>query len=468
MSIVVNKTRLPVTEWQTESGSVVSISDARKRYAKSLSVALEPIQDLHGYSNPWVGGAGKNICPNTGWIQGQIQSNGNISPYNYSISSGYIYLTAGTYTAWRSYSGVAGQLAYHTYDLDKVHLSDSGWKTNPFAIVVTEPIYIRFTTMKDTITPLSPSDIDGSFKIQLEKGSTATAWTPYENLCPISGRSSVTAVRDGKNLCDEVFEDGYIKASGEAGTYANAIRSRNFNPCVPSESYYYKITSGISGVNIAWYDAEKNFIQRDNDKANTIITAPSNACFFKLSIYNYKTVNPTYSNDVSINYPSTATAYEPYQGISVTLSLGQTVYRGSVEVVSGAMVVTNVYKAFAVNDMNNSEAYPGWRGFGIRDIYGGNQQRAISYLCDSFRGKTVGINTMGANDILFLSTAQWGVTNQTEFKQVYGGLVFGMLLTLATPQTIQLSTNQIEMLMRNNTVWSDAGVVTLNYARIHQ
>ena len=48
MSIVVSKTRLPVTQWQTESGSVVSIADARKRYAKSLSVALEPIQSGSG------------------------------------------------------------------------------------------------------------------------------------------------------------------------------------------------------------------------------------------------------------------------------------------------------------------------------------------------------------------------------------------------------------------------------------
>ena len=46
------------------------------------------------------------------------------------------------------------------------------------------------------------------------------------------------------------------------------------------------------------------------------------------------------------------------------------------------------------------------------------------------------------------------------------GTPLQIVYKLATPITYQLTPTQIEMLMRNNTVWSDAGVVTLNYARI--
>ena len=61
MSIVVSKTRLPVTQWQTESGSVVSVANARRRDAKSAVVTLEPIQDLsHGDPSP------TNLCPISG------------------------------------------------------------------------------------------------------------------------------------------------------------------------------------------------------------------------------------------------------------------------------------------------------------------------------------------------------------------------------------------------------------------
>lgn len=61
MSIVVNKTRLPVTKWQTASGSVVSIANARGRDAKSAVVTLQPIQDTSG-GDP----SPTNICPISG------------------------------------------------------------------------------------------------------------------------------------------------------------------------------------------------------------------------------------------------------------------------------------------------------------------------------------------------------------------------------------------------------------------
>ena len=366
MSIVVSKTRLPVTEWQTESGSVVSIADARRRNAKSAIVTLEPTQDLHGYANPWVGGAGKNICPNTGWIQGQIQYNGSIYPYIYAISSDYIYLTAGTYTAWRSYSGVNGQLAYHTYDLDKVHLSDSGWKTNPFAIVVTEPIYIRFTTRKDTSTPLSPSDIDGSFKIQLETGSSATAWTPYSNLCPISGHSAVTLNHAGASQSD----------------------------------------------------------------------------------------NPT----------------------SITVQLGQTVYGGSVDLVSGVGTLTRAcYSCTGASSetWQKSGRYPasfyrGWNNFN------GKQYGAFTCSHAVFNSN---FNTYKFGQCYSDTTCSLWIQNDTSmnvtgFKALLAdyynnGNPVQVCYELATPVTFQLTPTQLAMLERYNTIWADEGDISVTYARIH-
>ena len=44
MSITVNKTRLPATEWKTASGAVASVSDARGRAAKSVTFDIKAIQ----------------------------------------------------------------------------------------------------------------------------------------------------------------------------------------------------------------------------------------------------------------------------------------------------------------------------------------------------------------------------------------------------------------------------------------
>ena len=49
---------------ESMSGNPI-IAECANLPAKELSVALEPIQDLHGYDYPWVGGAGKNLLPLT-------------------------------------------------------------------------------------------------------------------------------------------------------------------------------------------------------------------------------------------------------------------------------------------------------------------------------------------------------------------------------------------------------------------
>ena len=48
---------------KTATGNPITLTDASESYAEELDVTLEPIQDLHGYDKPWVGGAGKNKLP---------------------------------------------------------------------------------------------------------------------------------------------------------------------------------------------------------------------------------------------------------------------------------------------------------------------------------------------------------------------------------------------------------------------
>lgn len=48
---------------KTATGNPITLTDAANANAESLSMTIEPIQDLHGYSKPWAGGAGKNLLP---------------------------------------------------------------------------------------------------------------------------------------------------------------------------------------------------------------------------------------------------------------------------------------------------------------------------------------------------------------------------------------------------------------------
>ena len=198
----------------TATGSLITFDAPSGGVFDSLSVPITPTQDLHGYSSPWPAGGGKNICPPDGWEQGQLRASGSINVVSYAVSSPYILLTGGqTYTLSRHYQDYGdGQMAYHTYDLSKTHLSDSGWKQNKYAFTPESDCYIRITTrakpQNQNPPALTPNDVGTMLVVQLERGSTATSYAPYSNICPISGRTGLS-----------VFV-GPTTAQADATTYA--------------------------------------------------------------------------------------------------------------------------------------------------------------------------------------------------------------------------------------------------------
>ena len=300
MSIVVSKTRLPVTEWQTESGSVVSIANARRRDAKSAIVTLEPIQDLHGYANPWVGGAGINQCNPSTMGNGYIKNDGGISTGSNGerYMSDYVLITGSQVTAgYFNYSdGETPWVGIAFYDSNKTYKSRSAANANPRTVAVpTGAVYAR-ATMRTYAR--------GNEYCFCANGEVST-FSPYENLCPISGHTAVTVNHAGASQSD----------------------------------------------------------------------------------------NPQ----------------------SVTVQLGRTVYGGSVDLASGVGTLTMANIA-------------------------------------SYNGETIGEPWLSSMDKYVA-----GATPTTGAQVVY---------TLATPITFQLTPTQIEMLMRNNTIWSDDGIVAVNYARI--
>ena len=56
-----------VVDWtsadtKSVTGNPITITDAAAVKAKALSVSIDPVQDLHGYDKPWVGGVSDNIA----------------------------------------------------------------------------------------------------------------------------------------------------------------------------------------------------------------------------------------------------------------------------------------------------------------------------------------------------------------------------------------------------------------------
>lgn len=91
--------------------------------------------------------------------------------------------------------------------------------------------------------------------------------------------------------------------------------------------------------------------------------------------------------------------------------------------------------ALAVDDMNNSDSYPGWKHSGIKDIYGSGKNLQYFYLWEK-AGIATGINTNGSNDIFFLMNS--GLT-QTQWKTQYAGVTFHFHIPLPAPIETDIS-----------------------------
>ena len=72
-----SSTKTSILPVDTASGTIASFGDGADDIpVKNLAVNIEPIQDLHGYENPWPAGGGINIWDEE-WEQGRITNGTN-------------------------------------------------------------------------------------------------------------------------------------------------------------------------------------------------------------------------------------------------------------------------------------------------------------------------------------------------------------------------------------------------------
>jgi len=162
--------------------AIASFDDGSDLPMPKLEVAIEPQQDLHGYDSPWVGGAGKNkLNPDIRKYSSPYAVWGGILSSN--VPNGDLTLDAGTYIFSMNES------------VKQISVRD-----NPDSVIVR--VYntnvMTFTidqrkAVKIAIELNSGQDIS-KLNFQLERGSTATTFAPYSNICPISGFTEANVV----------------------------------------------------------------------------------------------------------------------------------------------------------------------------------------------------------------------------------------------------------------------------------
>lgn len=268
-----------------------------------------------------------------------------------------------------------------------------------------------------------------SLIVDIEPVQSGSGDPSPSNVRPISGWNGVKVTRCGKNLC-EPTETVYKNENGSwfNGTDIASVKSAlNSLPVgVYTISFKFSVLTTVSGATswgilihntVSGYLDGRQTAQHNSGEtlifAKTLTITESNQGKFD-HVYMYSGGGnhaDVYWYDFQLELGSTATSYEPYNGVTVTIDLGQTVYGGTLNPLTGVLTAYPYYASY------NGETLTG-RWISDRDKY--------------VAGTTP---TIGARVVDMSGTG-------TE---------------------IQLTPHQIRSLYGNNTIFADTGNVALEY-----
>lgn len=526
---------------ETASGAIVHITDGAAAPVTSLMVGINPVQDLHGYDNPWPAGGGKNLVDYTkGYIGfGYNIAVGTIATPTVSETQLTVNNNVITFTgaAWVSLTFLTKGLSSGTYHVHMNLTENSGSRMTIYVvdgttneILATTPstsaiVYDSNQTISkdgDYIAVYISSNAEGTRKVsdlQVESGNAYSSWTPYENICPISGHTQAIVTRTGKNLFDPDmitygghmslvtdqslpyygFYNGYVRRwgnefSGSAMCQTNGIVTVSADVMATDTTFTYKIVflyddgTSSESSNITATTSPSRFSATSNQGKNcvginiTTIAGTNNAkgCI----------------KDIQVELGPTATDYEPYTAQQVTLDFGRTVYEGTVDVKTGTLTVDSVLyqvprlTAISVNSgyiksdacdgyivLNDPAPYP---------LTGAPNHPATGFYCNQLAFINKGIwssvgypncFTINNNQLHFnISNDLLGITDYTQettatvkekllayLNGLYDAGEYIYVVYKVAPQTYQLTPQQLTTLLGVNNIWSDTGDVNIGY-----
>jgi hypothetical protein len=491
----------------TASGAIASFPDGADNVpVKSLSVSIEPVQDLHGQSAPYPAGGGKQLLNPTTFnglpashngVTATLNDNGTISLSGTATANAYLTVIDyrvlsdfGIFTANTSYtlsmyinSGVYGILGIYGSGTDYRDYTGSG---SQFSFTAEQLSTLRYRLVIYVANGTNTNGMVIKPMICLSSASNPTVFAPYENICPIAGHTSATVTRTGRNLIKPSYtgrthngvvftvnNDGTITANGTASgdAYSTArIDDQNLLTFVPAGTYM--ISGGKSNdkfVYMAGTYVDGTSIPGRHSKGSAVsLTLTKDAYIYPQVCI---TSGQTCTNEVftiQLEPGSTASSYEPYQAQSITIQLGQTIYGGTLDVVGGKMVVDR-----AMATLTGSETwyeYTSFQGFYtlLHEMRNGTRHDGISNMLVAVKTSEYGQkNTMwlGVNNKYFFAIGVYETMGSTlaDFKSYLATNNLQVVYPLATPITIDLTPQQMTTLLGTNNVWSDAGDVEVTY-----
>ena len=497
---------------------IVSVTDgAEDALVKSLVVSIEPVQDLHGYDHPWPAGGGKNKClldaetiTKPSWYTGNWTGTTLNNRNGINQDKGYLQggaggftisgLSAGIYTFSMTFTGETTYCIFYasstTDGADSVILvnnegmSKSGTRYSYTFEVPSGSIQVAIRpTIYTATTEYVLEDI------QVESGSTATAWTPYSNICPITGWTGVEIARSGANLLPTYTggvtqngitytanADGSVTVNGTAtatntytaplGTWTwDGAQDMWLSGCPTGGNYYNGYSLRVDRRGSGWSipDTGRGVNLADYDSSTKIIGQRLRFC---IVIRNGTVCNNLVFKPM-LNFGSSALPYEGYKGVQtypVTLPAeAGTVYGGTLTLNSdgsGELVVDRTEIDLGTRTWDKTSG--GFYCNEIPDALPGTTSLRYDHIqCSSYKAVNVASVAGLQNGECSIDSGKHiqirdiRYTDAASFKIAMSGVQ--LVYELEEPITYHLTAPQIRTLLGANNIWADAGPISVEY-----
>ena len=493
------------------SGPIVTFNAPKAAPLRSLRINIDPVQDLHGYDSPWPAGGGKNVWPeySTQTLHdvtitndhGKVTINGTASEDAYFDLTVSLSVSQGT--QWFLY-------AFNPS-------ASSSNRLTLFVITTTGNPQVNLNNANASTTSSASADLTISkFRVRVPSGvqytnfvlypyfqiggTAPTAWSPYSNICPITGWTGANVWRTGKNLFDLSQMGEREGVTVVDNTFTGHARSFTANGSVAPLYLPYGTTLTIkciaksdgvatSGAGFAilfkyqdgttvrpWYT---NNSETTATQHIGTITATQQIVGWRFVDYNNGTENTWTVSDFQIELGSTATSYEPYTGTTYPITIPAppgTVYGGYIHVAedgSAELVVTHKVITF-----DGTEAWSiSVNGTGKRSrVYTNNAVPDAAYPCfDGLLSNIAQANVLnqGYPEVWKCLINESGklvigvgssITNADDWEALLDETNMTLVYPLATPLHYPLSDITVQTLVGQNVMWADCGDVAVEWA----
>lgn len=490
----------------------------------SFKVDLGIVQDLHGYSKPWNGGAGKNKLPLTLANVKTLNASGTWSGNTYTLNGvtftvltdsddNVIGITTNGTSSAETFFILAYDFSFLTvgtsYSMNGV---PSGGSTTTYGCAYYVPDTsggLQWDTGSGvTFTAVDPSQTTGEvIRIVIRNGidvsgktwypmirfatETDSTFEPYTNICSFTPHMVIDSRICNKNLLNQYGTDtsngyiykSYINSNGGISSAVGNWHVLEYVKVKPNTTYVLTgNVTGNTGNGYAEYDINKQMVAHGLPLTDPFIfTTTANTEYVRFNRYS----NENFT--MQLEEGSVPTPYEPYICKRYTINLNGNRYSGVVDLVTGIGIFDYRYKHVTKNTIvftksNNSSIPSGRCGyysvnnqFSDAKFSGGdsNPNNVKFYFDCSEQGISatdaclyssfiIGVGIVQSTQSMIWVNVDGSLDTVEKFQDYLETNPIDVVYELATPITVQLTPQQITAFALENGIDTPIAGQTIN------